>query len=136
MRRSAPTLVICLPALFLVPGCKSAAKVAMDGQTPATMADPYAATTVDSYDQPARSYESMAAETMSTDFAGTDTAYATTLAALSRTRYHTVIKKDTLFGLARMYYNDASRWKDIYAANRTDLGDPNRIRIGQRLVIP
>ena len=49
---------------------------------------------------------------------------------------HVVIKGDTLYGLARMYYNNASRWRDIYQANGTSLSDPNRIRIGQELVIP
>lgn len=52
------------------------------------------------------------------------------------TRYHTVVKRDTLYGLARMYYGDQKRWKDIYEANRSTISDPNRIRIGQRLVIP
>ncbi len=53
------------------------------------------------------------------------------------TRSHTVQKKETLYSLARQYYNDQSRWKDIYEANRAEIGsDPSRIRIGQRLVIP
>ncbi len=51
-------------------------------------------------------------------------------------RTHKVSKGDTLFGLARTYYNDASRWKDIYAANRDTLSDPNKLRVGQDLVIP
>ena len=51
-------------------------------------------------------------------------------------RSHTVQKGDTLYKLARTYYNDQHRWKDIYEANRAELGDPNKIRVGQRLVIP
>lgn len=51
-------------------------------------------------------------------------------------RYHTVSRHDTLFALARTYYADARRWKDIYAANRDQISDPNKIRVGQRLVIP
>ncbi len=51
-------------------------------------------------------------------------------------RFHTVVKRDTLFGLARMYYGDQRRWKDIYEANRSVLRDPDMIRIGQRLAIP
>ena len=54
----------------------------------------------------------------------------------SEPRYHTVAKSDTLFRLARTYYNDQRRWKEIYEANRSMLSDPNRIRIGQRLLIP
>ncbi len=51
-------------------------------------------------------------------------------------RFHTVAKSDTLFRLARTYYNDQRRWKEIYEANRSMLIDPNKIRIGQRLLIP
>ena len=51
-------------------------------------------------------------------------------------RYHTVAKKDTLYALARMYYGDQKRWKDIYEANRSAISDPNMIRVGQRLLIP
>ena len=51
-------------------------------------------------------------------------------------RYHTVVKKDTLYALARMYYGDQRRWKDIYEANRSTISDPNKIRVGQRLLIP
>lgn len=54
----------------------------------------------------------------------------------SEPRYHTVAKSDTLFKLARAYYNDQRRWKEIYEANRSMLSDPNRIHIGQRLLIP
>ena len=63
-------------------------------------------------------------------------AYPKTGGATSGSRYHTVQKKDTLYSLARQYYNDQHRWKDIYEANRSEISDPNKIRIGQRLVIP
>lgn len=56
--------------------------------------------------------------------------------ALASQQYHVVVKKDTLFGLARQYYGSASRWRDIYEANRSVIGDPNQIRIGDRLMIP
>jgi len=51
-------------------------------------------------------------------------------------RYHTVQKKETLYSISRQYYGDQSKWKDIYAANRSEIGDPNKIRVGQKLVIP
>ena len=57
-------------------------------------------------------------------------------AGSSRPRYHTVSKNDTLFGLARMYYGDQRRWRDIYQANRNEILDPNMIRVGQRLLVP
>ena len=49
---------------------------------------------------------------------------------------HVVAKGDTLFALARVYYNDQGRWKDIYAANTDRLNDPDLIFVGQELVIP
>ena len=51
-------------------------------------------------------------------------------------RYHVVANKETLYALARMYYHDARRWKDIFEANRATIDDPDRILIGQRLLIP
>ena len=51
-------------------------------------------------------------------------------------QYHTVGKGDTLYALARHYYSDQRRWKEIYEANRGRISDPNRISVGQRLVIP
>ena len=49
---------------------------------------------------------------------------------------HTVAKGDTLHSLARMYYNNQARWKDIYDANRDTMKNPNQLRIGQELNIP
>ena len=51
-------------------------------------------------------------------------------------RYHTVAKGDTLYSIARRYYDDHHRWKDIYQANQGEVGNPDMIRVGQRLVIP
>ncbi len=63
------------------------------------------------------------------------TAEPLSLTASTR-RTHTVAKGDTLFGIARRYYNNASRWKDIYEANRNVLSDPNKLYVGRDLVIP
>ena len=49
---------------------------------------------------------------------------------------HVVAKGDTLYRLARQYYNDERRWKDIYEANRGSLANPDVIYVGQELVIP
>ena len=51
-------------------------------------------------------------------------------------RMHIVARKETLYSLARQYYGDHHRWKDIFEANRSSLRDPNRIFVGQRLAIP
>jgi nucleoid-associated protein YgaU len=49
---------------------------------------------------------------------------------------YTVASGDTLSGIARQYYNDASRWSIIYEANRYQIQDPDRIFAGQVLRIP
>ena len=56
--------------------------------------------------------------------------------ASSSARYHTVTRHDTLYALARKYYSSERRWKEIYEANRDQLSDPNRIYVGQQLLIP
>ena len=51
-------------------------------------------------------------------------------------RVHVTAKGDTLMNLARLYYSSASRWRDIFDANRDQISDPNRILVGQVLRIP
>lgn len=51
-------------------------------------------------------------------------------------RTYTVRKGDTLYALARRFYNDERRWRDIWQANRDKLPDPNRLAVGMTLVIP
>jgi nucleoid-associated protein YgaU len=43
---------------------------------------------------------------------------------------------DTLIKIARKVYNNESRWRDIYAANRHQLAQPGLIRVGMRLELP
>lgn len=62
---------------------------------------------------------------------------ATNTGSMSGSRYHTVARGETLFALARLYYNgDASKWKVIYEANRDQIPNKDQIRVGQRLLIP
>ncbi|MFY2762688.1 LysM peptidoglycan-binding domain-containing protein [Arenimonas sp. MALMAid1274] len=49
---------------------------------------------------------------------------------------YTVEKGDTLSHIAKRFYGKASKWPDIFAANRDQLSDPDRIRPGQVLRIP
>ena len=51
-------------------------------------------------------------------------------------RKHTVVKGDSLFILAQKYYNNKSRWRDIYAANRDVMKGQNDLKIGMELKIP
>lgn len=52
-------------------------------------------------------------------------------------RTHVVQPGDTLFKLARMYYNNDQRmWRQIWQANKDKLPDPNKLTVGMELVIP
>lgn len=54
----------------------------------------------------------------------------------SEHRMHDVVAGDTLSGLAKKYYGDASKYNRIFEANRDQLNDPDKIKVGQRLKIP
>jgi len=43
---------------------------------------------------------------------------------------------DTLSKISRQFYGDANEYMRIYYANRDQLNDPDKIRVGQQLVIP
>lgn len=126
MRRSA-TILTALSLLFAAAGCSMFGKLfgkksdpyadyyASDPQSGSTTADQYP-----TYEPAANNYPALAST------------YNT-----GGGRVHTVAKKETLYSIARMYYNgDHHRWREIYEANRAEISDPNRIRVGQRLVIP
>lgn len=49
---------------------------------------------------------------------------------------HTVVRGETLWGLAQRYYQDAYLWPRIFEANRADVADPHWIYPSQVLVIP
>ncbi len=49
---------------------------------------------------------------------------------------YVVRKGDSLSRIAKQYYGDAMRYKEIFEANRDILDDPNKIFPGQELKIP
>ena len=51
-------------------------------------------------------------------------------------RSHRVAPGDTLYALARTYYSDGRRWKEIYEANRGRISNPDDLRLDQVLLIP
>jgi nucleoid-associated protein YgaU len=54
----------------------------------------------------------------------------------SELRTHDVASGDTLSALAKRYYGDASKYNRIFEANRDQLSDPDKIKVGQKLKIP
>jgi nucleoid-associated protein YgaU len=51
-------------------------------------------------------------------------------------KYHTVVKGDTLSKIAKEYYGDAMKYPAIFEANKPMLKDPDKIYPGQVLRIP
>jgi len=51
-------------------------------------------------------------------------------------RQHVLVEGDNLIKLARRYYGNGERWKEIFDANRKVLADPSRLPKGAVLVIP
>lgn len=51
-------------------------------------------------------------------------------------RTHVVQKGDTLYSLARQYYNDQSKWKVIWEANKGSIPNKDKLPVGAKLVIP
>lgn len=51
-------------------------------------------------------------------------------------RIHKVKSGDWLSKIAITYYGDMNKWPVIYTANKDKISDPNRIEVGQELVIP
>jgi nucleoid-associated protein YgaU len=51
-------------------------------------------------------------------------------------RVYIVQKGDTLSHIAKQVYDDATRWREIYEANKDQIKDPKIIRPGQELRIP
>jgi hypothetical protein len=49
---------------------------------------------------------------------------------------HTVAKGESLSKIAKHYYDDMMKYKQIFDANRDQLDDPDKIEVGQVLVVP
>jgi LysM repeat protein len=75
-----------------------------------------------------------AAATAVTEQAHTDALVRHAAQPISRT--YTVRSGDTLSSIAAKFYNNPGRWQWIYAANRSKIGNPDSIYVGERLTIP
>jgi nucleoid-associated protein YgaU len=57
-------------------------------------------------------------------------------AAPAASQTYTVQSGDTLSKISKQFYGDANEYMKIFYANRDKLKDPDKIQIGQQLVIP
>ena len=55
---------------------------------------------------------------------------------VANVRTTTVVRGDNLWDLARRFYGDGMRFRQIYAANASQIRDPSLIYIGQIFVVP
>jgi nucleoid-associated protein YgaU len=51
-------------------------------------------------------------------------------------KVYEVVAGDTLSKIAKKYYGDANKYMKIFDANKDQLTDPNKIKVGQKLKIP
>lgn len=70
-----------------------------------------------------------------------DTIYSATLPGIkivnsNHSITHKIMADDSLYKLAKRYYNNGSKWEKIYQANRNIMSDPHSLQIGQELLIP
>jgi len=54
----------------------------------------------------------------------------------SHHRTYIVQSGDTLASISRKFYHSAARWKEILDANKKSIDDPEKLRVGQSLIIP
>jgi len=53
-----------------------------------------------------------------------------------KVEYYTIVSGDTLSGIAKKYYGNASEYSKIFEANREVIKDPDKIFVGQKIRIP
>lgn len=51
-------------------------------------------------------------------------------------RTYTILPGDSLFRVSEKFYGDATHWKKIRDANRTNIDPDGRVRVGQVIIIP
>ena len=47
-----------------------------------------------------------------------------------------VVSGDTLSGIAERFYGDSNAYQKIFDANKDQLRDPDKIKVGQKLRLP
>ena len=57
-------------------------------------------------------------------------------APADESKFHTVVKGDTLSAISKTYYGNANQYMKIFDANKPMLKDPDKIYPGQKLRVP
>ena len=65
-----------------------------------------------------------------------DISIDSSLPAPATAQKYTVQPGDTLSKIAKRFYGDANAYMKIFEANSNQLDDPNKIKVGQELIIP
>jgi LysM repeat protein len=52
------------------------------------------------------------------------------------TRIYEVVAGDNLSKIAKKFYGDANQYRKIFEANKDQLSDPDKVKVGQKLKIP
>ncbi|GAB2964390.1 hypothetical protein GCM10027048_37290 [Hymenobacter coalescens] len=72
-----------------------------------------------------------------TDFFGNKAQPAAAQPAAAQGESYTVVSGDSLSKIAKNHYGDASKWHQIYDANKSTIGsNPDHIEVGQVLKLP
>lgn len=72
-----------------------------------------------------------------TDFFGNANQAAPQPAATTQGETYTVVSGDSLSKIAKHHYGDATKWHQIYEANKGIIGsNPDHIEVGQVLTLP
>lgn len=57
-------------------------------------------------------------------------------APVEEVQYYEIVSGDTLSGIAKKFYGNASDYPRIFDANKEVIKDPNKIYVGQKIRIP
>lgn len=60
----------------------------------------------------------------------------TVITSGNSTGNYVVQSGDTLWKIAKKKYGKSSKWRKIYEANKSTMSDPNKLRVGQVIVLP
>lgn len=60
----------------------------------------------------------------------------TVITSVNSTGNYVVQSGDTLWKIAKKKYGKSSKWRKIYEANKSTMSDPNKLRVGQVIVLP